>query len=73
MADNEKLNLLADFAPVSAQQWKDKIIADLKGASADNKFLVWCTHGRLLTASMPGASSQRNGKSGLRLERPSIA
>ena len=40
MADNEKLNLLADFAPVSAQQWKDKIIADLKGASADNKF--WC-------------------------------
>ena len=72
MADNEKLNLLADFAPVSAQQWKDKIIADLKGADFDKK-LVWRTHGRLLTASMPGASSQRNGKSGFRLERPSIA
>ena len=25
-----KLNLQADFAPVSAQQWKDKIIADLQ-------------------------------------------
>ena len=37
MADNEKLNLLADFAPVSAQQWKDKIIADLKGADFDKK------------------------------------
>ena len=24
-----KLNLQADFAPVSAQAWKDKIIADL--------------------------------------------
>ena len=42
MADNEKLNLLADFAPVSAQQWKDKIIADLKGADFDKK-LVWRT------------------------------
>jgi len=49
MADNEKLNLLADFAPVSAQQWKDKIIADLKGASADNKF--WCGARRKASAS----------------------
>ena len=31
MADN-KVNMLADFAPVSTQVWKDKIIADLKGA-----------------------------------------
>ena len=38
----EKLNLSADFAPVSAQQWKDKIIADLKGADFDKK-LVWRT------------------------------
>ncbi|MBO4577160.1 MAG: methylmalonyl-CoA mutase small subunit [Paludibacteraceae bacterium] len=36
------LNLLADFAPVSAQTWKDKIIADLKGADFDKK-LVWRT------------------------------
>ena len=28
MADN-KVNMLADFAPVSTQVWKDKIIADL--------------------------------------------
>ena len=46
----EKLNLQQDFAPVSAQQWKDKIIADLKGPDFDKK-LVWRTHGRLLTAS----------------------
>ena len=38
----EKLNLQQDFAPVSAQQWKDKIIADLKGADFDKK-LVWRT------------------------------
>ena len=37
-----KLNLQADFAPVSAQAWKDKIIADLKGADFDKK-LVWRT------------------------------
>ncbi len=41
MADN-KLNFLADFAPISTQQWKDKIIADLKGADF-NKKLVWRT------------------------------
>ena len=41
MADN-KVNMLADFAPVSAQAWKDKIIADLKGADFDKK-LVWRT------------------------------
>ena len=61
MADNEKLNLLADFAPVSAQQWKDKIIADLKGADFDKK-LVWRTHGRLLTASMPFSTAARTSK-----------
>ncbi len=36
------VNLLADFPPVSAQTWKDKIIADLKGADFDKK-LVWRT------------------------------
>ena len=41
MAEN-KVNMLADFAPVSAQVWKDKIIADLKGADFDKK-LVWRT------------------------------
>ncbi len=41
MADN-KVNMLADFAPVSTQVWKDKIIADLKGADFDKK-LVWRT------------------------------
>ena len=38
----EKLNLLADFPAVSAQTWKDKIIADLKGADFEKK-LVWRT------------------------------
>ena len=41
MAEN-KVNMLADFAPVSTQVWKDKIIADLKGADFDKK-LVWRT------------------------------
>ena len=41
MADN-KLHLQQDFAPVSKQAWKDKIIADLKGADFDKK-LVWRT------------------------------
>ena len=38
----EKLNLLADFPEVSAKTWKEKIIADLKGADFDKK-LVWRT------------------------------
>ena len=41
MAEN-KLNLLEDFAPISTQEWKDKIITDLKGADFDKK-LVWRT------------------------------
>ena len=39
----EKLNLLKDFPAISAQAWKDKIIADLKGADFDKK-LVWRTN-----------------------------
>jgi len=38
----EKLNLLADFPAISTKEWKDKIIADLKGADFDKK-LVWRT------------------------------
>ncbi len=38
----EKLNLSADFAPISTETWKNKIIADLKGADFDKK-LVWRT------------------------------
>ena len=37
------MNLLADFPSVSAQQWMDKITADLKGADFDKK-LVWKTN-----------------------------
>ena len=39
----KKMNLLADFPSVSAQQWMDKITADLKGADF-NKKLVWKTN-----------------------------
>ena len=42
MAKN-KLNLLADFPPVSTQEWMEKITADLKGADF-NKKLVWKTN-----------------------------
>lgn len=44
MADN-KLNLQADFAPVSKQTWKDKIIADLKGADFDKKLVYRAPEG----------------------------
>jgi len=37
------MNLLADFPTVSAQQWMDKVTADLKGADF-NKKLVWKTN-----------------------------
>jgi len=36
------VNLLADFPPISVKTWKEKIIADLKGADFDKK-LVWRT------------------------------
>ena len=44
MADN-KVNMLADFAPVSKQAWKDKIIADLKGADFDKKLVYRAPEG----------------------------
>lgn len=39
----EKKKLFSDFAPVSKQQWLDKIQVDLKGADF-NKRLVWRTN-----------------------------
>ena len=38
----EKLNMLAEFPAISAKAWKEKIVADLKGADFDKK-LVWRT------------------------------
>jgi len=40
---NSKERLFADFAPVSTQEWLDKINADLKGADFEKK-LVWKTN-----------------------------
>ena len=37
------MNLLADFPPVSKEQWLEKVTADLKGADF-NKKLVWKTN-----------------------------
>lgn len=39
---NQKERLLTEFAPVSTQEWMDKITADLKGADFAKK-LVWRT------------------------------
>ncbi len=39
----KKMNLLADFPPVSTQQWMDKVTVDLKGADF-TKRLVWKTN-----------------------------
>ncbi len=41
MSDNSK-KLFGEFPPISSQEWKDKIVADLKGADFDKK-LVWRT------------------------------
>jgi len=38
----KKLNLLADFPPVSTEEWMKKIMEDLKGADFEKK-LVWRT------------------------------
>jgi methylmalonyl-CoA mutase len=38
----KKLNMLANFPAVSTEEWKAKIVADLKGADFDKK-LVWKT------------------------------
>ena len=40
--ENKKERLFSDFAPVSRQEWLDKITVDLKGADF-NKKLVWRT------------------------------
>ena len=39
----DKERLLSEFPAISTQEWKDKIIADLKGADFDRK-LVWRTN-----------------------------
>lgn len=41
--DNTKEKLFTEFAPLSTQQWMDKIVADLKGADFEKK-LVWKTN-----------------------------
>jgi len=39
----KKMNLLADFPPVSTEKWMEKVAVDLKGADF-NKRLVWKTN-----------------------------
>ena len=41
--ENKKERLFSEFAPVSRQEWLDKITVDLKGADF-NKKLVWRTN-----------------------------
>ena len=43
MAENVNEKLFSEFAPNTTQEWKDKVIADLKGADIDKK-LVWRTN-----------------------------
>ena len=43
MAENVNEKLFSEFAPNPTQEWKDKVIADLKGADFDKK-LVWRTN-----------------------------
>ena len=39
----DKERLLSEFPAISTQEWKDKIVADLKGADFDKR-LVWRTN-----------------------------
>jgi methylmalonyl-CoA mutase len=43
MTDNVREKLFGDFPPTSTSEWKEKVIADLKGADFDKK-LVWRTN-----------------------------
>ena len=48
MAESKE-KLFDQFPPVSTQEWKEKVVADLKGADFDKK-LVWrTTKGLMLT------------------------
>ena len=40
--DKEKVRLFSEFSPVTTENWKNKIIEDLKGADYDKK-MVWKT------------------------------
>lgn len=42
MADSKE-KLFSDFAPVTTEQWMEKVTADLKGADYEKK-LVWKTN-----------------------------
>ena len=42
MAESKE-KLFDQFPPVSTQEWKEKVVADLKGADFDKK-LVWRTN-----------------------------
>ena len=39
----DKERLLSEFPAISTQEWKDKIVTDLKGADFERK-LVWRTN-----------------------------
>lgn len=43
MANNVRARLFSEFPPTPAGEWKEKVIADLKGADFDKK-LVWRTN-----------------------------
>ena len=40
--DNNKTKLFGEFPAISTQEWKDKIVEDLKGADYDKK-MIWKT------------------------------
>ena len=49
MAENVNEKLFSEFAPNTTQEWKDKVIADLKGADFDKKLFVYILcHNRFL-------------------------
>ena len=41
--NKEKEKLFSDFSPVSTEDWKNKIVEDLKGADYDKK-MIWRTN-----------------------------
>ena len=41
MAENVNEKLFSEFAPNTTQEWKDKVIADLKGARPRQRPTEW--------------------------------
>lgn len=59
MAENVNEKLFSEFAPNTTQEWKDKVIADLKGADFDKKAGLENKRGFQRTTDVPVGGHER--------------